>query len=391
MVYELTQPRRILLMYITRVSGHRTATIAIEKAIKTLDPTAEVMSINGFGYTYPILEKVVNRAYMGIIKRTPKVWDYLYDNPDVLKRTQKLKNFLHKTSHEKLSILFEQFQPDTVVCTQAFPCGMVADYKLAQRQPLTIMGVLTDYAPHSFWLHEGVDYYIVPSEDARWKFLLKGVDEQRIKLFGIPIHANFSVSKDKADIAKKIGIDLQFPTILIMGGGQGLGPIKEVVNALAGVKTPLQLVVVAGVNQRLIRWLKRFSLPSDKRMKIYEYVDNVDEFMEVATLIITKPGGMTTSECLAKGLPMVIINPLPGQEMRNTDFLLQNGIAIRIDKTSDMAEEIELLLRNPRKLDDMRQAALAHGRPHAGLDIARLILKSPTDQPMSPDANLAAL
>ena len=112
----------------------------------------------------------------------------------------------------------------------------------------------------------------------------------------------------------------------------------------------------------------------NKKLIFYEYANNVDELMEAATLIVTKPGGMTTSECLAKGLPMVIVNPLPGQEMRNTDFLLKKNIAIRIDKTTDIGEEIELLLKSPDKIVDMSKAAYAEAHPHAALDIANLIL-----------------
>ncbi len=376
-VYEISKARRVLLMYITKVSGHRAATVAIEQAIKLLDPTVEVMSINGFGYTYPLLEKVVNQAYMSIIKSTPKVWDFLYDNPKVFKRSEGLKKYLHKTSHQKLDKLFKEFSPDTVICTQAFPCGMIADYKMAHHLPLTLVGVLTDYAPHSYWINEGVDHYVVPSEDARFRFISKGVSPQKVKLFGIPIHANFSIKKDRKNLAKKLGVDLDRPIILIMGGGQGLGPIKQVVKSLLKMSLPSQVMVTAGINKKLIKWLKRFPVPDDKKLVVFDYVNYVEDLMEVAHLIITKPGGMTTSECLAKGLPMVIVDPLPGQEMRNTDFLLQNGIAIHVDVSSDVGEEVELLLRKPEQLERMRLAALSQGHPDSALNIAKLILNQP--------------
>src|SRR5690242_1928480 len=125
----MDKKKNVLLVYITKVSGHRQATVAIQQSIKQLSPSVDVHSINGFGYTYPILEKIVNKAYMGIIKSTPIVWDYLYDNPKVFKNSQSIKNFLHKTSHKKIAKLLEEYQPDAVVCTQAFPCGMIADYK----------------------------------------------------------------------------------------------------------------------------------------------------------------------------------------------------------------------------------------------------------------------
>ena len=373
--------RKILLMYITKVSGHRQATVSVQRALRELDPQINAPTINGFGYTYPLLEKVINRAYMSVIKRTPKVWDYLYDNPKIVKNSQSIKKYLHKTSHAKIEKLIKRYRPDTVVCTQAFPCGMIADYKREHNLKIRLVAVLTDYAPHSFWLNEGVDYYIVPHAEARDRFIKKGVSPDAIKVYGIPIRTKFAVQLDKRPIAEKLGLQLDVPVVLIMGGGQGLGPIKSVVKSLVKLSMPLQLIVLTGTNKKLIKWLQKEreknqkkKTPHDKKILFYEFANNVDELMELASLIITKPGGMTTSEALAKGLPMVIVDPLPGQEMRNTDFLLKKGIGIRIDKTSDIDEEIELLLQSPVRLASMSKAAFENGKPHAAMDIAKLIL-----------------
>ena len=203
----------------------------------------------------------------------------------------------------------------------------------------------------------------------------KGVPPEAIKVFGIPIQLSFAKRLNKKMIADKLGFYLNSPIFLIMGGGQGLGPIKVVVKSLMKVNSNFQMIVLAGTNQGLVRWLKKIPKKTDKRIAVYEYVDNVDELMEISTLIITKPGGMTTSEALAKGLPMVVINPLPGQEMRNTDFLLKHGVAIRVDKTNDIGEEIDLLLRSPERLAAMRKASLENGHPYAALDISKLILQ----------------
>lgn len=364
-------------MYITKVSGHRQATIAIQRALRKLDTHLEAPSVNGFGYTYPILEQVVNRAYMSVIRRTPQVWDYLYDNPKIVKRSQSIKKFLHKTSHAKIAKLFEEYRPDTVVCTQAFPCGMVADYKIAHGLKTLLIGVLTDYAPHSFWINEGVDYYIVPAQEIKDRFVVKGVPEDKIKVYGIPIRSKFAAPMDKRAIAKKLGLNLDSPILLIMGGGQGLGPIKDTVKSLLKLSMNLQMIVISGTNKNLLSWLKKASAESHKKILGLEYADNVEELMEISTAIVTKPGGMTTSESLAKGLPMIIINPIPGQEMRNTDFLLSKGIGIRIDKTSNIGEEIELLLKSPERLAAMRRAAYDNGKPNAAADIAKLILEHP--------------
>jgi len=361
-------------MYITKVSGHRQATLAIQNSLRQLDRSIEAPRINGFGYTFPRLEKVVNRAYLSVIKRTPKIWDYMYDNPKIVKKSASIKKYLHRTSYPKLETLFERYNPDTVVCTQAFPCGMVADYKMTRGLDIKLIGVLTDFAPHSFWLNEGVDYYVVPSTESRDRFIAKGIPEDKIKVYGIPIRLRFATQLDKEPIIQQMGLDPHIPIILIMGGGQGLGPIRQAVKSLLRIDMELQMLVITGINKKLTRGLQKMKLPPGKTIRYYEYVHNVDELMEIASLIITKPGGMTTSESLAKGLPMVIINPIPGQEMRNTDFLLKNGIAIRVGKTHDIGEEIELLLKSSERLRAMREAAYAHAKPHAAMDIAKLIL-----------------
>lgn len=376
----LSKKRKILLMYITKVSGHRQATMAIQRSLRQLSANVEAPSVNGFGYTYPLLEKVVNRAYMSVIKRTPKVWDYLYDNPKVVKNSESIKNFLHKTSHAKVEKLFRKYNPDTVVCTQAFPCGMVADYKKEHNLDVTLIGVLTDYSPHSFWINDGVDYYIVPSTEAKDRFIKKGVHPDAIKVYGIPVRSKFASQLDKKPIADKLGLDLNVPIVLIMGGGQGLGPIKQAVKSLQSINLPLQIIVITGINKKLIKWLRKQVKKSSKKILFYEYASNVDELMEIATLIVTKPGGMTTSEALSKGLPMVVVDPIPGQEMRNTDFLLKKGIGIRIDKTNDIGEEIELLLKSPERLVAMSKAAYENGKPHAALDVAKLILNNDIDE-----------
>lgn len=369
------EKRRILLMYITKVSGHRQATVAIQQALRQMDPEIEAPAVNGFGYTYPLLEKVINKAYMSVIKRTPKVWDYLYDNPKIVKNSESIKNFLHKTSHKKIGRLIDQYRPDTIVCTQAFPCGMVADYKRAYHSSFRIIGVLTDFSPHSYWIHEGVDCYVVPSQDVKERLIKKGVAPEAVRVYGIPIRTRFAARLERKPLAEKLGLDPQVPTVLVMGGGQGLGPIKKIVKSLMKITIDLQVIVLAGVNKKIVGSLRRYAQRTDKKILVFEFTPQVDEFMELAALIITKPGGITTAECLAKGLPIVIIDPIPGQETRNTDFLIEKGIGIRVDDTNDIGEEVELLLRSPQRLAAMRKAAYDNAKPDAAMDIARLILE----------------
>ncbi len=366
--------KRVILMYISEISGHRNAAFAIEKALKTLSPDIETLSINAFNYTNPISEKVVNSLYMAVIKRTPKIWDYLYDNPKVVKRLEKIKNTIHKFNSPKFQRLFDKFNPDAVVCTQAFPCGMVADYKNTYNSDLPLFAVLTDYAPHSYWLYDKVDFYITPSDEMNARLEKKGVEAKKLKPFGIPFDIKFNLPVNSAEVRQKMKLDPDLPVILIMGGGHGLGPIKTIIKSIDKVKNDLQLVIVTGSNRKLYSSLKRKIKKYCHKISLLAYVNNIHELMSVASIVITKPGGITISEALAKKLPMLIIKPIPGQEESNTIYLTEHNAAIKVNKPRHINIIIENLLDNPGKLKNISEAAARIAKPNASLDIAKLIL-----------------
>lgn len=366
-------PKKVLLLFISEHSGHHCASIAIENALRTLDPSIRTLNINSFNYTNPILEKVINRAYMGVVKRTPELWEYLYDNPGVVKQTQRLRDAIHRFNSGKLNTLLGEFKPDVIVCTQAFPCGMIADYKKSFDPDLPLVGVLTDYAPHSYWVYNNVDIYIVPSDETSKKLIDNGIDPVKVKPFGIPIDPKFRVFSDRQKLCDKMSIDGNVPAVLIMGGTQGLGPLKDVMRLLDRSDMNLQMVVVAGTNKKLYNWIisRRFR----KKVLAFSYASNIEELMQIAAVIVTKAGGITTAEALAAGVPMLIVNPLPGQEAMNTKFLLSEGVAIKAESPQDVRVILEELLYNADKLNTMRRRARLLAKPDSAINIARLVLE----------------
>lgn len=362
-------------MYISEVSGHHSASVAIEKAVKTLNPDVDTLNINCFSYTTPIWEKVVNKTYMGMLKTKPQIWDYLYDNPKIMKRTLRLRKLIYKANIGKLKAIFDDFNPDIVVCTQAYPCGMVADYKRVYGLNIPLIGILTDFTHHSYWVFDNVDAYIVPTKETFNGLIRYGVVSSKIKIYGIPIDPIFREKGDRKALLSKFGLVFTKPTVLIMGGGQGLGPIKEILLELEETDLDIQIAIVTGTNKRLFNWLKDKEKNGFKKKTIYfGHIDFVDNLMEIATIIITKPGGVTTAEALAKGLPIIIINPLPGQEMRNTRFLLREGIAIRAKSPKDVTSGLVRILNNPEKLRKMKTSAKRHSRADSAIKIAEYIL-----------------
>ena len=362
-------------MHISNISGHRSASLAIETAIKTQSPQTQTLTLNVFNYVYPHGEKIINFFYMLMIQRLPFIWGYLYDNSYWVKKTQGLKELIHYFNLPKLKSLFDDFHPDVVASTQAFPCGIVADFKQHNRVNLPLVAVLTDFVPHSYWIYDTVDYYIAPLEEVKQRLIEKGINHNHIKPLGIPFDHKFNQNLNKFEIRKKLNLENNLFTILIMGGGQGLGPIKNIVNTLDNLKFNLQEIVVCGTNKRLYRWLKRGLKGFKKKILQLGYTQNVEELMSAADIIITKPGGITCAEALTKGLPMLIIAPIPGQEANNTSYLIEQGAAIKADRPQDLTNIISNLYHHPEKLKVLSNAALKISKPNAARDIAQLLLE----------------
>ena len=364
--------RQILLMYITNVSGHHSATLAIERAIKACNPHPNVLNIDGFGYANPIMEKVIHAIYMGVINKIPSIWDFLYDNPKVAKNLSNIGRSVYRKNRGKIKKLIESENCKVAICSQAFPCGMVADYKRYCSNDIKLIAVVTDYVPHSYWIYDEVDFYIVGSEESK-KFLLnKGVKEEKIKLFGIPIDTKFSKRLNKEETAKELNITLDRPVILIMGGGRGIGPIGKFMRALDKSEINTQLLIITGINNKLYNYLKNTKFRN--KTYVYEYVDYVDKLMTVADILITKPGGVTTAEALAKNLPMLILQPLPGQEQNNTNFLLSQGVALKADDIDDSIAKLISLLKDKEKLNAIREKIAIVSKPLSSVKIAELAL-----------------
>lgn len=367
-------PKRILLMYISEVSGHRSAAIAIEKALKMIQPETETLSIDAFNYTNPVSERIIHAIYMTVIKRFPKIWDYLYDNPKIVKLTEKIKKRVNYANAQKLKILFNSFNPDSIVCTQAFPCGMASGYKEVFKSSVPLIAVLTDYAPHSYWIYNNINYYITPSDEVSTNLIAKGITPEQIKCLGIPFDPKFNEPINKNEIFNKLGLSYNIPTILIMGGGHGLGPIERIVQSLEKIPGKLQEIIVTGNNIKLHKSLNKNIKRYKKKILIMGYVNNINELMGISNIIITKPGGITTAEALSKKMPMIIVNPLPGQEAKNTEYLIKQQAAIKVDNPQDMGHIINNLLQNKDRLNEMSEAAAKISKPNSSLDVARLLL-----------------
>lgn len=367
--------KKILFLYIHPCSGHEAAARALKAAINIINPKITTEAVDSLLYTSPIISKVLSSIYSEVIRRTPQLWDFLYDNQGIVNATSNVRNMLSKLKLRKIEKLLNEYQPDLVCCTQAAPNILISAYKEQTGINLPLVAVATDYRAHSYWASPSTDLYIVAATQTKEDLLNLGIQEQKIKILGIPIDPKFSVSQDKISAKQRLKLNPWLPTILVMGGSQGLGPIDTIVRQLQEIRLPLQTIVVCGGNKKIHRKLKKKSFRYGSALRIMGYTYHIDKIMDACDLIITKPGGMTSSEALAKNLPIVISNPLPGQEEKNSEFLINNQVAIRVDEVSTFRSVIESLLRHPQKLETMKYNTKKIAKPLAALESAKVIME----------------
>lgn len=364
---------RILFFYISAFSGHQRAADAIREALAHSSLAVTTEGIDSFTYAYPLIGRLVARAYIEVLKHTPQIWEYLYDNPDVEAATRELRDLLNIMNSPKVERLLQHWKPNALVCTQAVPASVIAAQKRRGKLNLPFIAVITDYAVHSYWLYPEVDLYLVASEDVKRDMIRRGTKPQRIRVTGIPISPRFLTAIPKKDARLRLHLDPDRLTVLLMGGSQGLGPLSETLAALRGDPLGIQCIVVTGLNRPLYRELKhRFG--QERRVRILGYSQAIPRFMDAADVIVTKPGGMTSSEAMAKALPMIITSPIPGQEERNARYLLRQGVAERANSVDELVPLVRLLFQRPERLQRMASRAALVARPRAAYTAAELIL-----------------
>lgn len=369
----MVNENRVLIFYITEHSGHHSAASAVEKALKLNDPACKVLCVNAFKQIFPVIERLVHVLYLTVIKKVPVIWERMYDNPGFFNKSRFMKNFVNQTGAKKVKDFIDSFKPQVIICTQAFPCGIVAEYKKKFNKKVFLIGVLTDFSPHSYWIYEDVDYYVAPTQESKQMLIQKGVDERKILTFGIPIDPKFNVSCDRARLLKHYGLHSEIPVVLVMGGGRGLGPIKGLLIELDNSRLDLQIIIVCGVNVSLHNWVQGRLFK--KKILNFAFTDQIDRLMSMACVVITKPGGVTTAEVLAKKRPMIILNPIPGQEVRNTDFLEKNNVAVKIDSPSQVSGAIEKILKESGDGSNFIASFQHLAKPEASLELSGFILE----------------
>jgi processive 1,2-diacylglycerol beta-glucosyltransferase len=310
------------------------------------------------------------------------MWGMLYDasskaSPDAL--SQKLRRAVERLSTRPLMKEIAAFAPDAVICTHFLPAELLARKTGRGHFSTPVWVQVTDFDLHGMWVQPEVAGYFAANDEVKFRLQSRGIAPERVRVTGIPIMPQFSQKPDRAACAKELGASPSKCTVLLMGGGAGVGGLDEVAERLLAIGgadaiSDFQLIVLAGKNQKTLAALTELSAKHPGRLFPQGLTNKVERIMACADVIITKPGGLTTSEALACGLPMIIHSPIPGQEEHNADYLMEEGVALKAIDASGLEFRLKTLLANPARLAAMRTRAAALGRAFAGRDVLSTVL-----------------
>ena len=364
---------RVLVLSASAGAGHLRAAEAVEKAIRLRGLATEVQHLDVLKYTNKVFRHVYSKTYIELVNKAPEVLGWLYDYLDDPRKNDPIRAAFDRLNANPFIRYLGRYQPDVAICTHFLPSGIISSLKGEGKVKVLNTVVVTDFDVHAMWLCRHVEQYFVALEETKVHLQALGVPESLVTITGIPIDPVFTELKDKRAMRQKHGLDLDRFTILVSAGGFGVGPVGHLMQALARLSHPTQVVAVCGRNDalkvELTQTVKQLAKPSVVSFKLLGFTTEMDELMTAADLFVGKPGGLTTSEVLSKGLPMVVINPIPGQEERNSDHLLEEGAAIRSNNLPALAYKIDAIIDTPGKLAQMGESARAMGKPEAAFAV----------------------
>lgn len=369
--------RKVLILSVSAGDGHIHAAEAIHAHSKEYDLKVDATHLDVMDYVPSEFRKVYTDYYFKFVNKAPDLWGNIYDVNNEDRRdfdAKKVLRGIEQLNTVALRKAITHFAPEAIVCTHFLPAEILS--RMIRRERLTspVWVQVTDFDLHRLWLHDHMTGYFAANEEVAFRMQATGVDAKKIRVTGIPVMPAFSQSFNREKCAQNIGLNPAIKTFLLIGGGAGLGDLATVAENLLGLRDDFQLIVLAGKNAKALASLRLLTEHYPKRLVPVRFTPDVAPLMACADVVITKPGGLTTSECLAMGLPMIINAPIPGQEERNADYLLEQGVALKAFDAVTLSYRARYLLENPKHLQQMTEKANQLGKPHAGKHVIANLL-----------------
>ncbi len=372
---------KILIFYASYGGGHLNAAKSIDACLRKINAELDIELIDCMKYVNIALEKITTAAYREMAKKLPWAWGRIYADSQKGPLAH-ISSRSNKILAIKLLRLLREKKPDLIISTHPFGSQMCSYLKRKGKIDSKIATIMTDFAPHDQWLvgSSHTDYFFVAHDKMKDYLISKNIPAEKIYATGIPISERFLLSFDRKQILDTFGLQDNLKTVLFFGGGEfGLGKSKtiEIFESLVHYIENIQVVAISGKNEKMKNTFSEIVTRNQKEnfVKVLSYTDKVPELMSISDLVVTKPGGLTTSESLACNLPMVIINPIPGQEEENAEFLENKGIAIWIKKKDSPKIIFQELLSSPEKLAQMKENTKQLAKPYSAENICNILLQ----------------
>ncbi|MDD5504065.1 MAG: glycosyltransferase [Candidatus Omnitrophica bacterium] len=365
---------KLLMLYASAGAGHMQAAKAL-KAVCLENGYTGAEAIDILDYTPSYFKKFYKGSYLQIVKRIPELWGYLYDRSYKFKTPTITTRLHHAVGNMHLAPLLKyvkEFKPDGIIFTHFLGWDALGSLKSLKLFDIPFFCVVTDFAVHALWINKHVYKYYVASEGEKRLLRLHNIAENNILISGIPVSPLFAADYNKQVLREKLGIDQEAPCALMISGRYNLRGYEQLLESFKDVDDYCHIIVLAGKNKLLELKMKQIAKGlKNKKISVFGIVDNMHEFMAASDIVISKPGGLTTSEVLASKTLMAVIDPIPGQEQRNSDYLLESGVAIRIHDMETGGKKIADLLTNKRRLAIMRGHLEYVSKPRAAYDIIK--------------------
>ncbi|MBB6246565.1 processive 1,2-diacylglycerol beta-glucosyltransferase [Rhodanobacter sp. A1T4] len=368
--------QKILFLSVSAGAGHMRAAEALRLTAAASLPNVETLHLDAMDYVPSAFRKLYTDFYITLVNSYPTLWGMLYQrsseaDPDG--PMQKLRRAVERLGTGDLRKAIDAFAPDAIVCTHFLPAEMLMHEIRRERMTVPVWVQVTDFDLHGMWVIPHMTGFFAASDEIAFRMRANRIEAQRVHTTGIPVMPEFTQPQDRQACAERFGLDPTRPTIMLMGGGAGVGKLDEVAARLMQLEHDFQLIVLAGRNEAALARLKIQAVEQPGRLFPFGFTNEVALLMACSDLVITKPGGLTTSECLAMGVPMVVYAPIPGQEERNADYVLEQGVALKAVDLISLEYRVRQLLAEPERLTRMRECARRLGQPQAARRVLDIV------------------
>jgi processive 1,2-diacylglycerol beta-glucosyltransferase len=367
----------IAILSVSAGAGHIRAADAIKLAAERYYPDVNTVHIDAMDLVSKLFRKLYAESYITIIDKQPALWGYLYEKMDRANSKSpidKIRTQIERLNLHKIKKRLKELNPDHIICTHFLPAQLMSRMKRKNKITCPVWVQVTDYDFHGLWIQQHMTGYFAACEEVSWRMADRGIPRDTIHVTGIPISPVFSDPLDRKICAAEIGTNPDKPTLLMMSGGAGVGGIDVMAERLLKLEGDFQIIALAGKNKRLLEKLHAIADQSPGRLFPVGFTTTIERLMSASDIAISKPGGLTSSECIAMELPMILISTVPGQEERNATFLLEGGAALKAYDSAGLEYRVNTLLKSPALLKTMSKNARRISQLHAARNVLEIVL-----------------